>query len=123
VVRRAYFSAGRRTEIARYVAEPLCERFRLPPQTDPDLLLCALYHRVFVHETDVPPARGGSPFGKMGTGSEPVGGPKGDSPVVSTMLRMVPEKTGTVPNEYAVQETPSGPPLPAVPTAWRRSDQ
>ena len=37
----AYFSLGRRMEIARHVAEPLCERFRLPQYTNPDLLLCA----------------------------------------------------------------------------------
>lgn len=62
VTRRANFSLGRRMEIARHVAEPLCERFGLPPQTDPDLLLCALYHRVFVTEADVQPGAGSSPF-------------------------------------------------------------
>ena len=33
-------------EIARHVAEPLCERFRLPQYTNPDLLLCAVPSRV-----------------------------------------------------------------------------
>lgn len=65
VLRRANFSLGRRMEIAQHVAEPLCAQFRLPPQTNPDLLLCALYHRVFVHETDVQPIRGESPFGAL----------------------------------------------------------
>lgn len=47
VSRRQSFSYGRRMEIARHLAEPLRERFRLPLQTNYDLLLCALYHQVF----------------------------------------------------------------------------
>jgi len=47
VARRQNFSFGRRIEIARHLAEPLRERFHLPPGTNYDLLLCAAYHRVF----------------------------------------------------------------------------
>ena len=50
VARRRNFSFGRRLEIARHLAEPLRQRFQLPPRTNPDLLLCALYHRVFLTE-------------------------------------------------------------------------
>jgi uncharacterized RDD family membrane protein YckC len=46
--RRKSFAEGRRREIARHLADPLIERFRLRPDTDPDLLICALYHRAFI---------------------------------------------------------------------------
>lgn len=48
VQRRVYFSWPRRIEIARHLGEPLRERFGLPPNTDLDLLLCALYYRTFI---------------------------------------------------------------------------
>lgn len=67
VSRRQSFSYGRRMEIARHLAEPLREKFRLPPQTNFDLLLCALYHQIFFgrHADDTLPPRtavGDSPF-------------------------------------------------------------
>jgi uncharacterized RDD family membrane protein YckC len=104
VLRRSNFSLGRRMEIARHVAGPLCERFHLPPQTNPDLLLCALYHRIFVTEADVQPVRGGSPFG----------GPQAPaSRYRATMPHSDP------PDEYAVQETSSETPIPVFPPSWR----
>jgi uncharacterized RDD family membrane protein YckC len=48
VERRAGFAWGRRAEIARHLAEPLRIKFNLPPETNHDLLLCAVYYRVFV---------------------------------------------------------------------------
>ncbi len=57
VDRRAMFSLGRRWEIARHLAEPLRVRFNFPPQTSPDLLLCALYHRTFFAADDVGSSR------------------------------------------------------------------
>ncbi|HEV2969398.1 MAG TPA: RDD family protein [Pirellulales bacterium] len=48
VERRGGFAWGRRAEIARHLGEPLCERFNLPRQTSHDLLLCAVYYRIFV---------------------------------------------------------------------------
>lgn len=67
VSRRQSFSYGRRMEIARHLAEPLRDRFRLPPQTNYDVLLCALYHQVFFGRSadDEPVVRlpvGVSPF-------------------------------------------------------------
>lgn len=50
VDRRRHFSAARRREIARHVAQPLVERFGLPRDTSYDLLLCALYYRTFIGE-------------------------------------------------------------------------
>lgn len=50
MARRELFSPARRFEIARTLAEPLCERFALPADTNPDLLLCALYYRTFIAE-------------------------------------------------------------------------
>jgi hypothetical protein len=104
VLRRANFSLGRRMEIARHVAEPLCERFHLPPQTNPDLLLCALYHRVFVDEDDVQPIRGGSPFG-------------GPQPPASR-YRPVRSLTGA-PGTAAGQAASDGTPFPVVTSSWR----
>ena len=48
VARRELFSAQRRFEIARTLAEPLCRCLSLPPDTNPDLVLCALYYRAFI---------------------------------------------------------------------------
>lgn len=57
VARRERFSPARRFELARTLAEPLVERFNLPANTDPDLLLCALYYRAFIADR---PASGSS---------------------------------------------------------------
>jgi hypothetical protein len=57
VERRRYFSPARRADIARHVGEPLREKFRLSPDTGHDLLLCALYYRVFVTDQEQDPAR------------------------------------------------------------------
>lgn len=48
VQRRANFPPPRRLEIAQHVGGPLRERFGLPAQTNPDLLLCAVYYRTFL---------------------------------------------------------------------------
>ncbi len=48
VERRRYFIPTRRREIAKHVAKPLLERFHLPSDTSYDLMICALYYRVFV---------------------------------------------------------------------------
>jgi len=66
VDRRAIFAWGRRIEIARHLAEPLRQKFNLPPDTNLDLLLCALYQRTFVAEREEP-ADGQSPFGSAST--------------------------------------------------------
>ena len=47
VVRRRTLPWHRRMEIARHVAEPWRARLSLPDTTSYDLLLCALYHRLF----------------------------------------------------------------------------
>jgi uncharacterized RDD family membrane protein YckC len=60
VDRRATFSVGRRLEIARPLALPLREKFNLPPETNLDTLLCALYQRTFVAEREE--EQGQSPF-------------------------------------------------------------
>ena len=78
VQRRQMFSLPRRQEIARHLAAPLCQRFRLPSETSPDQLLCAVYHRTFVtdhgagnnHDNGDTP--GQSPFASVDDGL-PVG--------------------------------------------------
>jgi len=62
VHRRAMFSWARRIEIARHLAQPLRDKFNLPPDTDLDLLLCGLYHRTFVTDRQEEPIASGSPF-------------------------------------------------------------
>jgi uncharacterized RDD family membrane protein YckC len=48
VTRRQTFSWRRRIEVALHLAEPLRVSLGLPPQTDPDHLLCAVYHHAFI---------------------------------------------------------------------------
>ncbi len=47
VARRGRFSPARRFELAGILAGPFVERFRLPPDTNPDLLLVSMYFRTF----------------------------------------------------------------------------
>jgi hypothetical protein len=56
--RRLTLSPLRRAEVARHLAIPLAARLRLPPQTNHDMLLCALYHRAFVAEEIAESQRG-----------------------------------------------------------------
>jgi hypothetical protein len=72
VERRRTFSPGRRLEIARHLAEPLRQKVNLSPGTNPDLLLCALYHRVFIADRQQEPDRGGSPFMQGETHGSPL---------------------------------------------------
>lgn len=51
VARRERLSPARRYEIARTLSDPLVERFALPRETNPDLLLCALYYRTFIADS------------------------------------------------------------------------
>ena len=46
--RRSFFSAQRRREVARHLAQPLLQKYRLPSNTSYDLLLCAMYYRLFI---------------------------------------------------------------------------
>jgi hypothetical protein len=66
VERRRFFTAARRREVARHLAEPLLEQFGMRRDTSHDLLLCALYYRTFVADraVDTLPTglRGDSPF-------------------------------------------------------------
>jgi hypothetical protein len=59
VERRGNFTWPRRLEIARHLSEPLLARLALPPATDPDLLLAALYQRTFIGDRE----DGQSPWG------------------------------------------------------------
>lgn len=63
VERRRFFSRARRREIARHLAEPLLLEFELPADTSHDLLLCALYYRVFIAEVGDDRQLGINPFG------------------------------------------------------------
>ncbi len=47
---RKRLSTMRRHEIAKHLAEPLIREFELLPDTSPDLLMCALYVRVYLSE-------------------------------------------------------------------------
>ena len=45
---RRRFSSARRAEMAEPLAGPLRRRFGLPDRTSADVVLCAVYHRIFV---------------------------------------------------------------------------
>ena len=47
VDRRRFLLPQRASEIASHLAKPLLEKFGIPPDTDHDLFLCALYHKTF----------------------------------------------------------------------------
>ena len=47
VDRRKFLPFQRASEIASHLATPLLEKFGIPPDTDHDLFLCALYHKTF----------------------------------------------------------------------------
>ncbi len=59
--RRKKFSPGRRNDVARHLAEPLRQKFGLPPDTHHDMLLCALYYRTFIGDQDLRAAQTTSP--------------------------------------------------------------
>lgn len=48
VERRQRYSPARRQEIAMHLGHPLIQRLFLPPVSDHDLLLCAIYYKVFI---------------------------------------------------------------------------
>jgi uncharacterized RDD family membrane protein YckC len=54
VARRDRFSPARRFELARVLADPLIVRYGLPPDTNPDLLLMAMYVRTFLADRTAP---------------------------------------------------------------------
>jgi uncharacterized RDD family membrane protein YckC len=63
VQRRLHFGWPRRMEMARHLALPLCAQYGLALGTNPDALLCALYHRTFVTDREIAASGGvGSPF-------------------------------------------------------------
>lgn len=64
VIRRTQLGAKRCEEIAEHVAKPLKQMFALPENTSNDLLLCALYHKIFHPEgtTQQQTTTEGSPF-------------------------------------------------------------
>jgi uncharacterized RDD family membrane protein YckC len=49
---RRRLGPGRRLEVAKHVSDPLIKKFELLPDTSPDLLLCALYVRIFLSEAE-----------------------------------------------------------------------
>ena len=50
VDRRSKLTSSQRMEIAGHLATPLIDRYNLPPATNHDLLLCAMYYRAFVRD-------------------------------------------------------------------------
>lgn len=52
ILRRESFGPARRVEVARHLSQPLAVQLGLSPQIDPDVLLCAVYHRTFFSGDD-----------------------------------------------------------------------
>jgi len=46
---RKYLAPQRSADIAKHLAGPLMDRFGILENTDPDLFMCSLYHRLFVN--------------------------------------------------------------------------
>jgi uncharacterized RDD family membrane protein YckC len=62
VERRRFFSVPRRREIARHLGEPLLEKFGMRADTSHDLLLCAVYYRIFITDRMREDERSEAPF-------------------------------------------------------------
>jgi hypothetical protein len=62
VERRRFFSVPRRREIARHLGEPLLEKFGMRSDTSHDLLLCAVYYRIFITDRMREDERSENPF-------------------------------------------------------------
>ncbi|MCX7428464.1 MAG: RDD family protein [Planctomycetia bacterium] len=72
VGRRENFSPSRRAQLARHLGVPLRHILDLPPETDFDRLLCALYHRTFITDQEEPP--GSEPISPMVAFDKSAGG-------------------------------------------------
>lgn len=73
---RQRLGPGRRLEVAKHVSEPLIKKFELLPDTSPDLLLCALYVRIFLSESQQAEGRQRlRAVSRSGPTAVPVGGP------------------------------------------------
>jgi uncharacterized RDD family membrane protein YckC len=77
VDRRRWLGSKRRVEIAQLLAGPLVEQYGLPRDSDPDLVLCAFYQRLFFAEES------------LGLSTPPPG---------SFQVELVPEVVADVPN-------------------------
>ena len=60
--RREQLGIARSGEIAAKLAGTLCEEFGLPADTDPDLLICSLYYKIFVGEAPEEPVHSETPY-------------------------------------------------------------
>jgi uncharacterized RDD family membrane protein YckC len=81
VERRARIPAGRRQELAAYLAKPLIRKFGFREDTSYDLLLCALYYREFMSK-EAFNAKGIWPTAAMAPGASPLASTQGPSQVV-----------------------------------------
>lgn len=63
--KRKYLAPQRSADIAKHLADPLMDRFGILGNTDPDLFMCSLYHRLFVTQ------EGGE--SQLGAGKKSVG--------------------------------------------------
>ncbi|GIX00683.1 MAG: hypothetical protein KatS3mg111_4015 [Pirellulaceae bacterium] len=91
---RPRWPAARRAEVARHLATPLLDRFQLKPDTSADLLLCALYVKIYLSEEQqragrarlrqvLQSRRTGMPPVVPATASSNLSGDVGDSAVAS----------------------------------------
>ncbi|MCA9131526.1 MAG: RDD family protein [Planctomycetales bacterium] len=78
---RQRLSPLRRQEVARHLAQPLIEQWELLPDTSPDLLLCALYVRIFLSAEQQQQGRQ-----RMRSGDQPPVLPQPFPPVASDSL-------------------------------------
>ncbi len=82
--RRHYLSPPRRREVARHAAQPLLEQFGLPDNTSYDLLLCAMYYRLFIADRGADEAHAAraqaAVAGRPGTVADPTPGRTGHIP-------------------------------------------
>ena len=110
VERRQQLGIARAGEIAAKLAGTLIDRFNLPADTDPDLLICSLYYKTFVGQANLD--KDSEPGSKYSEVSSPTAGA---SPAIDLSPYERPVSVGEEPTD--VDTPPSVAAEPTVPTA------
>ena len=118
--RRARLPAGRRQELAAYLAKPLIRKFGFREDTSSDLLLCALYYREFVSK-EAFSAKGDKASLRVPLGASPLSDASAHSPIAPSPIAHSPMVSAGVATSSGAGVSPAvtakviaPPPLPPV---------
>ncbi|MEZ6136261.1 MAG: RDD family protein [Pirellulaceae bacterium] len=109
---RKRLSPARRLDVAKHIAGPLIERFEMLPDTSADLLMCALYVRIFMSEEQRQLGRE-----RMREVAAPRMPPPIRTAFVTPSIQTTPPPLGTSINQPALANSVAPPALAAPPPA------